>query len=128
MKLQCKPTEHIPNPAAWAIKFRSFSIELGDSLYRHFPNSRNILLYRHAETWTTSAMRALVENEHDPGFRTWAQAWLSTLVPSIAKHAQSGDPILRVTTMGTMMWLRVLERYMEGAKKECPGWRSASRI
>ena len=121
MTLQCKPTEQIPTPAAWAIKFRSFSIELGDLLYQHFPNSKNILLYRHAETWTTSAMRAFVENENDLGFRTWMQGWLSTLVPSIAKQAQSGGPLLSVTTMGTMMWLRVLERYMELHEKGMPG-------
>lgn len=120
MKLQCKPTEQIPNPAAWAIKFRSFSIELGDLLYKHFPNSRNILLYRNAETWTTSTMRAFVENEHDLGFRTWMQDWLSTLVPSTAKQAQSGGPLLSVTTMGTMMWLGVLERYMELHEKGMP--------
>ena len=44
MKLQCKPTEQIPNPVAWAVKFRSFSTELGDLLYEHFP-SRKTFFY-----------------------------------------------------------------------------------
>jgi len=121
MKLQCKPTEHIPNPAAWAIKFRSFGIELGDLLFKHFPHTKNIFIYRNAETWTTSTMRAFVDNEHNVEFRTFMQGFLSTMVPPIAKHMQSGGELLTFSTIGAMMWTRVMERYLELHEMGMPG-------
>ncbi|MBC7878023.1 MAG: sulfotransferase [Anaerolineales bacterium] len=121
IKLQCKPTEQISNPIAWAIKFRSFSIELGDLLYKHFPHTKNIFIYRNAESWTTSTMRAFVENEHNVEFRTFMQGFLSTMVPPIAKHVKSGGELLTFSTIGAMMWLRVMERYMELHEKGMPG-------
>lgn len=121
IKLQCKPTEQTLNPTAWVIKFRSFGIELGDLLYKHFPDTKNIFLYRNAETWMTSTMRAFVDNEHNPEYRAFMQAVLSTMVPPIAKHVQSGGPLLTFSTIGSMMWLRVMERYMELHEKGMPG-------
>ena len=58
LKLLCKPMEQTPHPRGWVIKFRSFTIELGDLLHKHFPNTRNIFLYRNAEPWLNSMLRA----------------------------------------------------------------------
>jgi hypothetical protein len=113
MKILCKPTEQIPNPRGWVVKFRSFVIELGDLLYKHFPNSRNIFLYRHAEAWLNSQLRVFGDTEGDIGFRTWAQGWLSTLVPYIAKHVQADGSLLIYSSMFTKLWLNTLERYMK---------------
>ncbi len=121
MKLQCKPTEQVPNPVAWAIKFRSFGVELGDLLYNHFPGTRNIFIYRNAETWMTSTMRAFVENEHNVEYRTFMQGVLSTMVPPIAEHVQSGGELLTFSAIGSMMWLRVMEKYMELREKGMAG-------
>ena len=112
MNFLCKPTEQIPDPMAWSIKFRSWSIELGDLLYKHFPDAKNIFLYRNLESWVVSTMRAFIENDTIE-LRTWFQMWLATLVPSIAKHARENGPILSLFTMGAMMWTSILERYME---------------
>lgn len=120
MKLQCKPTEQIPNPVAWAIKFRSFSIEIGDLLFQYFPNSKNIFLYRHLESWTISTMRAFVEQEENLEFRTMIQMWLSTLVPSLARHVREDGSLLSFTSLGAHMWLAVMERYMELRKNGMP--------
>ena len=121
MKLQCKPTEQTPKPSAWVIKFRSFGIELGDLLYKHFPNSKNIFIYRNAETWMTSTMRAFVENEHNVEYRTFFQGFLSTMVPPIAKHVQSGGELLTFSSIGSMMWLRAMEKYMNLHEQGMPG-------
>lgn len=121
MKLLCKSTEQIPNPTAWVIKFRSFGIELGDLLYKHFPATKNIFLYRNAETWMISTLRAFVESEHDIEYRTLMQGILSTMVPPLAKHVQNGGELLTVSTIGSIMWLRVMERYMELREKGMPG-------
>ena len=113
MKLQCKPTEQIPSPVAWAVKFRSFSIELGDLLYEHFPNSKNIFLYRDAESWMQSAGRAFVEDGDSVETRTYFQAWFSTLVPSLARHVSENGPLLSMSSLGAQAWLAVMERYLE---------------
>ena len=112
MKFLCKPTEQIPNPIAWSIKFRSFSIELGDLLYKHFPHAKIVFLYRQLESWAVSTMNAFIENDTIE-LRTWFQMWLATLVPSIAKHARENGSILSLFTMGAMMWTSILVRYME---------------
>ena len=120
MKLLCKPTEQIPKPVAWAVKFRSFSIEIGDLLYKHFPNAKNIFLYRQLESWTMSTMRAFVENEDNLEFRTAIQMWMSTLVPSLARHVRENGSLLSFTSMGALMWLAAMERYMELHKNGVP--------
>jgi hypothetical protein len=41
-----------------ALKFRSFSIQIADLLYKAFPRARSLFLYRNAEAWARSAARA----------------------------------------------------------------------
>ncbi|HSG45525.1 MAG TPA: hypothetical protein VLA72_20455 [Anaerolineales bacterium] len=120
MKLQCKPTEKIPNPVAWAVKFRSFSTELGDLLYEHYPDSKNIFLYRDAESWMQSAGRAFSENGDSVEFRTMLQGWFSTLVPSLARHASENGPLLPIAVIGTHAWLAVMDKYLDLHKSGVP--------
>jgi hypothetical protein len=121
MKVLCKPTEQTPNPIGWVIKFRSFVIELGDLLYKVFPSTRNLFLYRNAEPWLNSMLRAFGDAAEDIGFRTWAQGWLSTLVPPIARHVQADGPLLTLPSMCSMVWLSVLERYTNLRNSGMPG-------
>ena len=122
IKIQCKPTEQIPSPLGWVVKFRSFSIELGDLLFKNFPKTKNILLYRHAESWLNSMIRAFGgHNEKDIGFRTGIQEWLSTLVPPVTKHVQANGPLLTSASMASMNWIRSIECYLKLHKKGMPG-------
>jgi hypothetical protein len=121
MKLLCKPTEQSPSPRGWAVKFRSFAIELGDLLYKHFPNTKNIFLYRHAETWLNSMYRVFGDTEGDIGFRTFIQGWLSTLVPPIAKHVEAGGSLLSYPSMFSKLWVNTLERYVNLQNAGMPG-------
>ena len=120
MKLQCKPTEQIPDPVAWAVKFRSFSMELGDLLYEHFPNAKNIFLYRDAESWTQSSGRAFVENGESVETRTFFQGWFSTLIPSIARHVNENGPLLPIAALAGHAWLAVMEKYLDLHEKGVP--------
>jgi hypothetical protein len=113
LKLLCKPTEQTPVPAGWVVKFRSFVIELGDLLFEHYPRTKNIFLYRNAEPWLNSMLRAFGEAGEDVGFRTWAQGWLSTLVPPIRRHVKAGGALLTTSSLCSMVWLNVMERYMQ---------------
>jgi len=120
MKLQCKPTEQIPNPIAWAVKFRSFSIELGDVLHEVFPQSKNIFLYRDLESWVQSAGRAFLEDGETIEFRTILQGWFSTMVPSLARHVVEDGSLLSTTSIGTQAWLYAMEKYLELHQQSIP--------
>jgi hypothetical protein len=96
-------------------------IELGDLLYKHFPHTRNIFLYRHAEAWLNSMYRVFGDTEGDIGFRTFIQGWLSTLVPLIARHVHADGSLLSYPSMFSMVWLNTLERYMDLQKSGMPG-------
>ena len=120
-KLLCKATEQTRNPDFWVIKFRSFVIELGDLFYCHFPQAKNIFLYRHAESYMASTLRAFVGNADTPEFRASIQGWLSTLVPSIAKHVREGGPLLNFSSISAMLWLRTMERYLQLQEQGMPG-------
>ena len=52
------------------------------------------------------------------------------MVPPIANHMRSGGGLLTFSTIGAMMWLRVMERYMELHEKGMPGlaWELARRV
>ena len=121
LKLLCKPTEQIPVAAGWVVKFRSFVIELGDLLYQHFPNTRNIFLYRNAESWLGSMYRVFGDTEANIEFRTFIQGWLSTLVPLIARHVHAGGGLLSYPSMFSKLWLNTMDRYMYLQKSGMPG-------
>ena len=120
-RLLCKGTERTPGPVRRAIKFRSFVIELGDLLYAHFPQAKTIFLYRHAEGFMASSMRAFGGTMDTPEVRSVIQSWLSTLVPAIARHVREGEPLLSYASLSAWLWLRTIERYMELKQLGMPG-------
>jgi hypothetical protein len=112
-RMFCKSTEQTPHPVRWGIKFRSFVIELGDLLYAHFPQAKTIFLYRHAEGFMASSMRAFGAAMDTPEIRTTVQGWLSPLVPPVAKHVREGGSLLSYASLSAWLWIRTIERYME---------------
>lgn len=112
-KMLCKSPKQNPFPFTWAIKFRSFGIEIADLMFRHFPNAKTIFLYRDAETWIKSAIRAFVHDDiNSAEYLAAIQARFSLLVPLIAKYSSENDVPLSIAKMGTLMWLSVMERYL----------------
>lgn len=100
---------------AWVVKGQSFVIELGDWLHRLYPRSRNIFLYRHAETWLLSGLRAYGRGAEEAEDRNrerekQRRGVLGPLVPAIAQY----DPDLFLSHAGclSLMWLTAMERYV----------------
>ena len=113
-KVLCKSPKHCSFPFTWAIKFRSFGIEIADLMFKHFPDAKTIFLYRDAETWLRSAVRAFVKDDiNSSEYLAAMQAWLSSLVPLIDKYLSEKDVSLSIAKMGTLMWLSVMERYLK---------------
>lgn len=106
------------NPAktAWVIKGRSFIIELGDWLHELYPQAKNIFLSRGAETWLASGIRAYSDGvtrtaaEQQEYEREIREA-LAPGTPLIAQY--SADQHLTDTEILVLMWLSVMQRYME---------------
>jgi hypothetical protein len=75
-----------------AIKFRSFSIAIGDLFHTAFPLAKTLFLYRNAETWASSTARAM------------------SILDGSATAANLGiSPLM----MLTIMWVSVMDRYLD---------------
>ena len=101
---------------AWVVKGQSFVIELGDWWHEIYPQTRNLFLYRHAETWLQSGLRAfsggptLPEDEHR-AIESQRRARLGSLVPLIAQ-VDASQPLSHADML-SFMWLRGMERYVQ---------------
>ena len=122
---------------AWVIKGRSFDIELGDWLHEIYPQTKNLFLYRHAESWLQSGLRAYgrgieeTDEERRSGEKQRREV-LGPLVPSIAQY----DPKQSLPHAGSLalMWLSAMERYVQYCRMgiemlaiRYASWRSAPR-
>ena len=54
-------------PLKYAIKFRSYAIELADLIAELFPQAHHLFMYRHAEDWARSTARAFQKLASDKG-------------------------------------------------------------
>lgn len=110
--LVCKPT--LKGKSSYCVlKFRSIVIEIGDLIYRAFPQAQVIFLYRNAEAVVKSSMRAFV--------------YLSSMLPTIQQNIEFYSrfiPLLKdyasdidftdsqATDLYTTMWLSTMQRYL----------------
>ena len=105
-----------PVETAWVIKGQSFVIELGDWLHELYPQTKNLFLYRHAETWLRSGLRAYsrgvegTDQERRARENARRQV-LGPLVPSIAQY--DANTLLSHAEMLALMWLRAMERCVQ---------------
>jgi hypothetical protein len=122
---------------AWVIKGQSFVIELGDWLHEIYPQTRNLFLYRHAETWLRSGLRAYSNvfegtDKERRARENQRREVLGALVPPIANY--DANLLLSHAEMLALMWLRAMERYvqyctmgMEMLAIRYTSWQSAPR-
>jgi hypothetical protein len=133
IRLQCKAAAE----TAWVIKGQSFVIELGDWLHQLYPQTRNLFLYRDAETWLRSGLRAFSNvfegtAEERRARENERRGVLGPLVPSIAQY-DAGQPLSHAEMLA-LMWLRAMERYVQYCTMgiemlaiRYSSWRSAPR-
>jgi hypothetical protein len=112
LRLLCKTAAE----TAWAVKGQSFVIELGDWLHEMHPQAKNLFLYRHAETWLGSGLRAYSfatagTGEEGKARENQRREVLGPLVPSIAQV--DAKLLLSHAEMLALMWLSAMERYVQ---------------
>ena len=99
---------------AWVIKGRSYVIELADWLHKLFPQTRNLFLYRNAETWLQSNLRAF--GQHIESAKTESEnieqmrlERMMKLLPVLASYS-ANEPLSQASTM-VMVWLALMTRF-----------------
>jgi hypothetical protein len=112
IRLLCKT----PAQTAWVIKGRSWIIELSDWLHELYPRTKNLYLYREAESWIKSGLSAFMDEvERTPEelrqLEIELRGWMRLFTPSIARY--DADQHLSLTGLTSLMWLANLERYTE---------------
>jgi hypothetical protein len=112
VNLLCKS----PAKTGYVIKGMSFDIELGDWLHNLYPQSKNLFLYRHAETWLRSGLRAYGRSGEEADEEVEVRDKqrrdiLGPLVPAIAQY----DDKQHLPHAGALalMWLTAIERYVQ---------------
>jgi hypothetical protein len=101
---------------AWAIKGRSFDIAIADWLNKLYPQSTNFFLYRHAEKWFESSLRAFDRGEENTEEeRKLAnknrREFMNKLVPEIKGY--NANPPLEHADILAMMWLSIMTCYVK---------------
>ena len=112
IRLLCKT----PTQTGWVIKGRSWVIELGDWLHELYPQTKNLYLYREAESWLKSNVSAFADEnrltaEQLLQYEDEVRGWMQFVVPTIARY----DPNQHLSATGllSLMWLANIERYTE---------------
>ncbi len=101
---------------AWVIKGRSYVIELGDWLHEIYSQTKNLFLYRHAETWLQSCLRACDDgvartNKERRARENQIREFMAPLTPIVARY----DPKQHLSYAGifALVWLSTMERYVQ---------------
>jgi hypothetical protein len=120
---------------AWVIKGRSYVIELGDWLHEIYPQTKNIFLYRHAETWLKSCLRAYSDgvertDEEHRARENKIREFMAPMTPIIAQY--DAKQHLSHASILALVWLSTMERYVQYSKMgiemlaiRYANWRSA---
>jgi hypothetical protein len=98
-------------PGPLVVKFRSFAIELGDLIHKHFPDAKTVFLYRHAEAWSRSSARAF--GSYDPTMvrtQTIVQDRLGLMIPLLARHRASKQRLLTPVEALACHWVSLMAR------------------
>ncbi len=117
----CAASARSGGSTAWALKFRSWGIELGDLFYRNFPEARVIFLYRHAEAWARSFAR--LTRMFEPGAEPPPPALLERfgrLVPLVRRYMATHSTQIPPIEYVACMWVSVMERCLDLQRQGVP--------
>jgi hypothetical protein len=112
LRLLCK----VDAPAGHVVKGRSFAIELGELFADLYPRAKSVFLYRNADTFLVSSLRAFddgVQRSEEESLQILAgiRAWLKRLSPQIAQVPDE-EPMSAVGII-IRQWLSVMDRYLK---------------
>ena len=96
---------------AWALKFRSFGIELSDLFQRHFPQAKGIFLYRAGAPWARSVGRAFGFFEPEAlRYMPEMQQTFARVNPLIAAFGARHSRTITPAELLACMWTSAMQR------------------
>ena len=115
--LTCKGWVTKGKPKKWAIKFRSYGIEIGDLINQHFPEARSLFLYRNAEDWTDSMVRGFGGDKViTPEILSFFWNFMKPLVRLPALYDDRDEELSLAQVLG-LHWLSPMETYLNLVEK-----------
>jgi hypothetical protein len=113
--IQCAPGR-IRGAAAWALKFRSMVMEMGDLFYSVFPEAKLVFLYRSAVPWARSWLRvAPVSDPLEPVSLGTGREAFGRSVPRL-----EGRETASTLEALAGMWLSVMEKCLAMQRRGIP--------
>src|SRR5207249_3003111 len=101
---------------AWALKFRSMVMEMGELFYSVFPEARLVFLYRHAVPWARSFLRLMqVPDPAGPLPFSGSRGGLARMIPRLEER----EPASFLELLACM-WLSVMEKCREMQHRGIP--------
>ena len=120
IRLMCKQAAD-PEQPFWALKFRSQGFELADLIYHNFPEAKCLFLYRNAELWLDSFVRAFGGYGYfSPEAITGSWLWCKSTIRMIDAYPISDPGEITGGLMMGLMWLNNMERCFEMIESEHP--------
>jgi hypothetical protein len=120
-KIICAPTAQRGITRAWALKPRGFATHLADLFYRNFPEAKVIFLYRQAESWARSMVRAF--DLFDPQMEQMLpqlQQLISKLDPLVAAYTAKHEATIAPIELLTCMWVSIMQRCLDLQQQGVP--------
>lgn len=113
--LQCAPGQ-MKGATAWALKFRSMVMDLGDLFYSVFPMAKIVFLYRSAEPWARSFARLM--RVSDPTTE-------APLADVRSRFGRSSSPLESRTSASALeilasLWTSVMKRLLKMQERGIP--------
>jgi hypothetical protein len=112
--LQCAPGWS-QGATAWALKFRSMVMEMGDLFYSVFPEARLVFLYRNAAPWARSFLRLMRVADPTAPMPLTGGGGFRRAIPRLA----SRESVSRLELLASM-WLSVMEKCLEVQRRGIP--------
>ena len=111
--LTCKNRVNGSQPV-WALKFRSFVIEIADLIYAHFPKAKSLFLYRRAEPWGKSNARAFGGGDYPTQeLVSFFWTWTKPMVRKIDRYSITGLEEISLGLLISLLWLNFMDRCLE---------------
>jgi hypothetical protein len=109
MRLTCKQSVPKQQPI-WAIKFKSQACDLADLICQSFPAAKCLFLYRNAEPWFDSYMRAFSRYGHfSPEQIRESWIWCKLTIRMVDAYPISDPGEINAGLMMGLMWLNNMD-------------------
>lgn len=117
-RLLCRQTTGLAQPKAWVVKFRAQELYNADRFHAAFPGAAKLYLYRNADTWLRSVVRAFVDPDAGPDLQSMKPApeqltFLRQMAPLLDEYLADANSVKTMPAIVMLIWLSNLDRALQ---------------